>query len=1154
MTILSNASLRTCALALLMGTALGTGSVLSLTQPAFAQVGFSITVDGEHVAGDPTPTDATRRTDVELARADIQMTYDGLESSPHLAVGPAPGQRRVLPGTSLSLRIESNYWRWIERAEVRVLAADERTVLAVLPVSGNSVSWQVPDLGSATYYYVARVYDRNGRFDETVPQELYAGEETGESVGRHALWGQDQTAHRSIPVHGGSVTVHGKSMRPGSTAYVLGEAVPVDGSGAFVIQRILPSGDHIVDVTVEGQDGRSVAFSRDINIPDSEWFYVGMADVTVGTRWGSGIIVDANPDEFDDVYVKGRTAFYIRGKIRGDVLLTAAADTGEGPLSEMFTGILSTDPQALLRRIDPSQYYPVYGDDSVLVDDAPTNGKLYVRLERGNNHVIWGNFRTEVGTGTLLRTQRTLYGASVHAETDAVTAQGAPRAEATLYAAQPHTLPAHDSLRGTGGSAYVLRRQDIVPGSEIISIETRKGLTGLVTSTRRLRPGVDYTVNYMQGLVILAQPLSGTAASGGAVNSSEPDVVNLVVQYEYRPIGTDVGEYAYGGSASTWLGDHVRVGVVGMSETNASAEDIRVVGANVRVQANPDTFVEAETLYSEGQGRAGWLSTDGGFTYVQQPISGVTQGAYAYRVTAQADLGTLIDDSFDMIAGVTIEQRQAGFSTLESQVLHDMVSASAFVSMGLGQAGHLRLDADHTENTTGVRRTEVSAELGYILTDDWTVSVGVLHRDTFRPGGSASTNGSRSDIGVRADYTAIENVNLYGFGQASLVHTPGYPRNDRAGAGMEWDIGNGWSVGAEASAGTTGPQVNAMLAHADTGGNRSYIGLRMSPDIMDSFLVRNTPANGVVTGAERRLNEVATVHAENIYDVFGNKRTLTGLYGVTLTPDDRWTASVTYENGTINDPNASDFSRHALSSALAYAHEGVEWTGRGELRLEDSDDNTRDRTTVLGQSAVSVRVDDNWRILGGASMLISSSNQSSILDGDYIEAGIGAAYRPIDNDRFNALIRYNYLYDLPGPDQVSVGGSVLGPAQRSHVFSVDANYDLTERLTVGAKYGFRIGEVSSTRAAADFEASTVHLGVLRADFEVYEDWRLLVEGRGLLHAQTDTLDLGALAMISYDINKTVRVGLGYNFGHFSDDLRKVTADDHGLFLNLSARF
>src|SRR5690606_15095956 len=157
-------------------------------------------------------------------------------------------------------------------------------------------------------------------------QELHVGTETGQSRGVNALWGEDQTAQRSIPVHGGSVTVHARSVKPGSIAHVLGEPVPVDASGGFVIQRMLPAGDHVVDVTVEGQDGKALAFTRDINIPDSEFFYVGLADLTIGTRWGDGALIDARPEEFDRVYAKGRTAFYLKGKIRGDMLLTAAGD------------------------------------------------------------------------------------------------------------------------------------------------------------------------------------------------------------------------------------------------------------------------------------------------------------------------------------------------------------------------------------------------------------------------------------------------------------------------------------------------------------------------------------------------------------------------------------------------------------------------------------------------------------------------------------------------------------------------------------------------------------------------------------------------------------------------------------------------------------
>src|SRR5690606_26683723 len=195
-----------------------------------------------------------------------------------------------------------------------------------------------------------------------------------------------------------------------------------------------------------------------------------------------------------------------------------------------------------------------------------------------------------------------------------------PRAQATVYAAQPGTLPARDVLRGTGGSAYVLRRQDIVRGSEVVTVDVVNAVTGGLIESRRLRPGLDYSINYLQGLVILKEPLASVRPDSGAVQSGQPDYMNVVVNYEYTPAGDTPEDYAFGGSASAWLGEHLRVGVVGLAETDdATGESTSVVGVNARLEASPTTFIEAEMLRSEGEGRADWLSIDGGFTFVQQP-------------------------------------------------------------------------------------------------------------------------------------------------------------------------------------------------------------------------------------------------------------------------------------------------------------------------------------------------------------------------------------------------------------------------------------------------------------------------------------------------------------------------------------------------------
>jgi len=1128
---------------------------ISVATPAFAQMGFSIAVDGTHVAGDPVAPDRQRQTDRALAKTDIQVKFDGLDTTPSLNVLPRDRRSAYRPSERISFVIDTNYGAWIERAEVRIYAEGANTPLAVLPgQAGGEFVWAMPADAGPAFSYVARVYDRNGRYDETIALPLVRTERTDVAEQPDLpVWGDDRTGLRNISVHGGMVTVHGTNLPPGGQVSFLGENVPVDRSGAFVVQRILPAGDHTLAVAVAEPNGKAMVFNRDINIPSQDWFYVGMADLTLGKRWGDGSIIDANPEEFDGIYAKGRAAFYLKGKIKGEYLLTAAADTGEGPLKDLFTGMLSSDPQALLRRIDPNQYYPVYGDDSALEDDAPTRGKLYVRLERGPNSVMWGNFRTVVGDSALLRSERVLYGAAANVQSDAVTGRGDPIYQASAYAAQPGTLPARDVLRGTGGSAYVLRRQDIVPGSDTVTIEVRNANTGLLVSSTRLRAGVDYTMNAMQGIVVLAKPLSSAQPAQGAVQSGSDDIVTLVASYEFSPPGSDMSEYAFGGSGAVRLGDGVKVGVVGLSETT-DERDLRVYGANVRIEPTETSFLEAEILRSEGQATPSWLSTDGGLTYTQQPAVAAGSAAHAYRLHGQAELDALFAGTFGILAGFTLEQREAGFATPDQQVTHATLAFNGHAKLQFTADLALALAYDHVDNATGARRDEFRADVIYSLGEDWEVMVGLLHRDESRPGSAAGYNGSRTDLGTRITYAPTDDLSVYGFGQATVQHSAGYGRNDRLGVGADLQLGAGWGIGGQVSAGTTGPEVVATLSHETEPGKRSYVGLRVSPEAADQFYQQNRSLSGLVMGTQQQLNEAVSVRAENSYGLFSQAGSSTSLYGIDFTPDIRWTGSASYETGRIVDPNAADFERHAVSLGLGYKDESIEWRNRAEIRFEESADGSRDRTTALLQSGLSVKTDDDWRMLAGFDGLFSRSDQSAILNGDYVEATIGAAYRPVNHDRLNALFRYTYLYDLPGPDQVSRGGTVLGPSQRSHILSVDANYDLTPQLTVGAKYGVRLGEISTTRASVDFVQSSVHLGVLRADLKLIEDWSLLLEGRALYHPEASTADLGVLAALSYDVSQNLRLGLGYNFGQFSDDLRDLTYDDHGVFFNMTAKF
>ena len=143
---------------------------------------------------------------------------------------------------------------------------------------------------------------------------------------------------------------------------------------------------------------------------------------------------------------------------------------------------------------------------------APTLGKFYVKASHGENYGLWGNFTVGYMGNELAHVDRGLYGANGHYESEGITSFGENRIAVDGFAAEPGTMSSYEEFRGTGGSVYFLRHQDILRGSERVRIELRDKDSGIVTGVVNLRYGVDYDIDYLQGRVLLSEPLSSTAA------------------------------------------------------------------------------------------------------------------------------------------------------------------------------------------------------------------------------------------------------------------------------------------------------------------------------------------------------------------------------------------------------------------------------------------------------------------------------------------------------------------------------------------------------------------------------------------------------------------------------------------------------------------
>ena len=195
------------------------------------------------------------------------------------------------------------------------------------------------------------------------------------------------------------------------------------------------------------------------------------------------------------------------------------------------------------------------------------------------------------------------------------------------------------------------------------------------------------------------------------------------------------------------------------------------------------------------------------------------------------------------------------------------------------------------------------------------------------------------------------------------------------------------------------------------------------------------------------------------------------------------------------------------------------------------------------------------RIAAHAIHIANATEESTnIRAAEFTEATAGFAYRPVDNERVNGLIRFQYFEDLGPVGQFTGSGQTEAPKQVSTIFSADFNFDLSEKLTLGTRYAYRGGKVSLGRNSDEFVSSNAHLAVLRADYNVLKQWDILAEGRALWVTEADNLRLGALAGVYRHIGDNVKVGLGYSWSDFSDDLTDQSYSSHGPFLNILGRF
>lgn len=1122
-----------------------------------------------------------RRVDVTLARdvktsvlenasidvtsgGTIWITKDPASLDRHLRVD-AGATAVVVDGkleSPLEFNLVTNYAYFIKRWEIEIYPAGElpgkqsfKTISGSTIGPTNTVTWDgqsdrdVILKPGVRFDYIARVYDESGSFDQTHPSTLElvsdsVDAKTDVSSAKIELEYPDgrnyeELAQESISIAGGKVRIQGLDLTPDQFVSIDGYKVPVS-EGSFVSDYLLPGGKHDFDVVVTGKDTQPTERKLEVDLNTDYFFMVALADLTVGENNVSGSVETLEVDEHHyggDIFVDGRLAFYLKGKIKGKYLLTAQMDTGTDDVENLFDDLHQKDARSVFRRLDPDQYYPVYGDDSVVYDDTDSQGKIYIRLEWDKSRLLWGNYNTSFTGTELAPFNRSLYGAQlIHRSVDN-TAHGESRTDISVFASEAQSAHRHNEFLGTGGSLYYLRDTDIVAGSEKVWVEVRQSSTEQVLEKILLVAGRDYDIDDFQGRLILLRPLLGISAqSGPSIIKDEPlngDTTWLVVDYEYVSSDFSADDYTAGARGRQWLSDSVAIGGTWANEQR-DGKDYDIKGADLTLRKSDNTFARAEFARTESSQSSGsFTSTDGGLTFEPFASNTSSRSGDALLVEARADLRELTSIERDIALSAWARSRDGGYSTTSSDTGVDTVDggveAIAEISDKLLVSGRATTVA--RKNTSSETTAAVQAD--YALTESMQLSGELRHISQTNDAAGTSGDGTLAAIKFGVDIS--EATNVYTIGQATLSRSGNYESNNLLTVGGSTAINDKFRLNAEIS---TGDRGNSALAGMDWAISETY---SIYSNVSNSQRDHQGRTDAFTVGQRKSLSSRLKVYSEHQFTRQSGSEGFAHTVGADRNFNEYLSGGLSYQRANLEDTTGASTDRDSLSASLNYQRGKTRANSKLEYRLD------RGANLDLSQWVVTNRFEHRpsaaLRWQGKLNASVSKDRLDNEQDARFIEAGVGFALRPVVHDRLNLLGRLTYLYDLPPIDQSD------NTDQRSLIASTEGVYEITPYWSLGAKLAHRESELRIERDQGNWIGNDATLIGLSVQRRMPFRLEAMLAYHWLVSEQTDSLRQGALVHLGRRVSDHLKLSVGYNFTDFDTDLKSNDYDVNGWFIN-----
>jgi uncharacterized repeat protein (TIGR01451 family) len=410
-----------------------------------------------------------------------------------------------------------------------------------------------------------------------------------------------------------------------------------------------------------------------------DWILVGLTESTAAYKTISDNMQSAADAGLQEGYSDdgGRVAFFAKGAIKGEYLLTAAYDSAREH---------EVEKDRLLGAVEPDRFYTLYGDATEQRFEASSARKLFVKIERRQFAALFGDFETGLTLTELTRYSRTFTGFKSD--------YAGERFGYTAFAAESEQGYVKDELQGDGTSGlYRLSRRPLIINSDKIRLETRDRFRSeVVVESRQLSRFVDYSIDYLNGTLFFKQP----------VPSRDSGFNPIYIIAEYEVLNGGEAQVTAGGRTSLkFAGDSLEIGASYLQE-GAAVGDTQIAGTDLRWQIGTATELRAEVARSESDDPLQAESADAYLTelthiserldaraYLREQEAGFGVGQQLSTEAGTRKVG--IDGRYRLTERFSIEGETYRQEVLETSAQRELVSAQ------------LRRDADDYTVGAGAR-------------------------------------------------------------------------------------------------------------------------------------------------------------------------------------------------------------------------------------------------------------------------------------------------------------------------------------------------------------------------------------------------------------------------------------------------------------------